>query len=180
MVMDMWSEGTGEDARDMLGCFLGRNPAGGLLARDDTGVPEGERKVATASVEMSISGLAFLLPVFTALLLAVPFFFEPEDCTGVTSGAGRFLPMTGAGVEKVFVSSEDAREAGRDESSSVRRPSVVAGRVLTKSSKGMMDSPVSGSTVTSIARAMSKLWSLWIFLIWSRTERRRVNSLMQM
>ena len=85
-----------------------------MLACDDTGVPEGERNAETASVDMSISSLAFLMPVFTGFGLAVPFFFDAVDCAGAISAAGRFFPVTGVGAGKAFVSIEDAREAGRD------------------------------------------------------------------
>jgi hypothetical protein len=95
----------------MLGCFFSFAETGGLLARADTGVPDGERKMVAASVELSISDLAFLTLVFRGLGLAVPFFFRAVACAGVVSGAGRFFPATGAGVEKVFVSTEDARDA---------------------------------------------------------------------
>ena len=96
----MRSEGTGEDARDMLGCFFILGATGGLLTREDTGVPDGERKAEAPSVELSISDLTFLTLVFNGLGFAVPFFFEAVVCAGPISAADLFFPATGAGVEK--------------------------------------------------------------------------------
>jgi hypothetical protein len=164
--------------------------AGVLLTLDEAGVPLGERKDGVSMLSRSCVLIFFLADIIECFtLVAVPFFIGAADPVFALEGAGRFWPITGAGVEKG--SADDALEPVTEGSLfralvslRVAEDAGIGGGGETPGGSsgitvGSTGIPVAGSTITSMLFSGSKVCPGWILLIWSFTDRRRVKSLLQ-
>ena len=115
-------------------CFLSFEA--GNLCCVEAGVALGERKREGSVILSKLDSLGFLCGVLAFFVLAMPFFVAALD------GAGRFLPMTGAGVTKL--STDEAREPAI-EGSVLRLATILGGggELLSSCSSSSPSSPSS-------------------------------------